>query len=70
MKKRYKFVNIFKAILTRILVLTHITFLYLSFIWRIDDFGLLFLSVTIAITLIIIEGIYTIVVRYGQEWKW
>lgn len=69
-KSRFKFINIVKAILTRILIMVHIVFLYLSFIWKIENFGILFMSICVGSTLIFLEGLYTILIRCGHEWKW
>jgi hypothetical protein len=68
-KSRTKYFNISKAILTRIVVITHIVFLYLSFFWQTDEV-LLCTWMLIGIVFICIECVYTIAVRQGQDFKW
>ncbi len=67
---RSKSGNIIKAICIRIGVITHIVFLYLSFIWNDSELALLALFMFVGMVLICIEGLYTIVRRNGQDWKW
>ena len=68
-KKNIK--SISKAIFSRLLVITHIIFLYLSFFLTNNDKNNLFsLLMIVGIVLICIEGVYTIIKRQGQDWKW
>jgi hypothetical protein len=62
--------NILKAVIIRIGVITHIVFLYLSFIWNDQLIAILGLFLFIGMVFICLEGLYTVVRRNGQDWKW
>ena len=68
-KKRQIYLNIAKAILLRLIIITHIIFLYLAFFWNTDRI-LCSIWMLVGTILICIECIYTIWTRFGQDFKW
>jgi hypothetical protein len=62
--------NILKAVVIRIGVVTHIVFLYLSFIMGDPYLAKLGFLMIIGIVCICLEGFYTVIKRNGQDWKW
>ena len=67
MKK--KFTNILKAVLTRLVVIGHFLLLYWSFFLYTDEV-IISAWMLIGGMLICLEGLYTILMRQGQDWKW
>jgi hypothetical protein len=62
--------NILKAVSIRIGVITHIVFLYISFIWKDQYLDKIALLMIIGIVCICLEGFYTVIRRNGQDWQW
>lgn len=68
--KNFKLINILTAILTRTIVIAHMVLIYLSFLTSESKSFYLSIFMLIGIIFIVIEGLYTILQRSGQDWKW